>query len=74
MTFPVQQPTIGRQKCGKVTFSLGCMAPDKVKRRLSESKIDISVSTISCTRLDMESRGLDIHDTVRAYCANLSQA
>lgn len=48
---------LGRDPCAIVTFTIAGSDPRAVARRLSERRINVSVSTIVDTRLDMESRG-----------------
>jgi cysteine desulfurase / selenocysteine lyase len=48
---------LGRAPCAIVTFTIAGTDPRAVARRLSERRINVSVSTIEDTRLDMEARG-----------------
>jgi cysteine desulfurase / selenocysteine lyase len=48
----------GREKCGIVTFTLEGMAPGEVQARLRGQGINVSTSSASSTRFDMERRGL----------------
>jgi selenocysteine lyase/cysteine desulfurase len=50
---------LGRQKCGIVTFTLEGREPQAVRDRLAEQKMNVSVSKLSSTRLDMDQRGLE---------------
>lgn len=55
---------IGRERCGIVAFTLEAVPADRVRRALQAQAINVSVSRLSSTRLDMEARGLD--EVVRA--------
>jgi cysteine desulfurase/selenocysteine lyase len=48
---------LGREPCAIVTFTIAGTDPRAVARKLSERRINVSVSTIEDTRLDMEARG-----------------
>jgi cysteine desulfurase / selenocysteine lyase len=48
---------LGREPCAIVTFTIAGSDPRAVARKLSERRINVSVSTIEDTRLDMEARG-----------------
>jgi cysteine desulfurase / selenocysteine lyase len=48
---------LGRDPCAIVTFTVAGTDPRAVARMLSERRINVSVSTIEDTRLDMEARG-----------------
>jgi cysteine desulfurase / selenocysteine lyase len=48
---------LGRAPCSIVTFTIAGNDPKAVARKLSEWRINVSVSTIEDTRLDMEARG-----------------
>jgi cysteine desulfurase / selenocysteine lyase len=48
---------LGRDPCAIVTFTIAGRDPRAVARKLSERWINVSVSTIKDTRLDMEARG-----------------
>jgi cysteine desulfurase/selenocysteine lyase len=48
---------LGRAPCAIVTFTIAGTDPKAVARMLSERRINVSVSTIEDTRLDMEARG-----------------
>lgn len=50
---------LGEQKCGIVTFTLAGWDPEKIRRRMAAQKINVSVSAIEDTRIDMAARGLD---------------
>jgi cysteine desulfurase / selenocysteine lyase len=48
----------GRERCGIVTFTLEGMAPAEAQARLRREAINVSTSSASSTRFDMERRGL----------------
>jgi cysteine desulfurase / selenocysteine lyase len=50
---------LGAAPCGIVTFTKHGVAPDTIKQRLAAQRINVSVSRLSSTRLDMAARGLD---------------
>jgi cysteine desulfurase / selenocysteine lyase len=54
----------GVERCGIVSFTVDGNDADEIQRRLAKAHINISVSRVSSTRLDMEARGLP--DLVRA--------
>jgi selenocysteine lyase/cysteine desulfurase len=54
----VQVRDLGVQKCGIVTFTVEGWQPADIRRKLAEQKINVSVSTVTSTRLDMDGRGL----------------
>ena len=54
----------GVERCGIVSFTVAGTDADEVHRRLAKRRINVSVSRVSSTRLDMEARGLS--DLVRA--------
>jgi cysteine desulfurase/selenocysteine lyase len=54
----------GVERCGIVAFTMAGREADEVQRRLSNVGINVSVSRITSTRLDMEARTLP--DLVRA--------
>jgi cysteine desulfurase/selenocysteine lyase len=49
---------LGRRHCGIVSFTVEGWEAEAVRRALAQRKINVSVSTQSSTRLDMEARGL----------------
>lgn len=49
---------LGREKCGIVTFTNEGEAPDTIKRRMAEKRINISVSRARYATLDLGKRGL----------------
>lgn len=50
---------LGENKCGIVTFTLDGQDPQDTRRRLAAQRINVTVSPVGSTRLDMEGRGLD---------------
>ena len=54
----------GIERCGIVSFTVAGSDADEVQRWLTKARINVSVSRVSSTRLDMEARGLP--DLVRA--------
>lgn len=48
---------LGREPCSIVTFAIEDRDPLTIARTLSKRKMNVSVSTITDTRLDMEARG-----------------
>ena len=48
----------GVTQCGIVTFSVDGKDPEEIKQRLADQHINVSVSILSSTRLDMEERRL----------------
>jgi cysteine desulfurase / selenocysteine lyase len=50
---------IGRERCGIVTFTKAGVAPQAIKEALARDHINVSVSRLTSTRLDMSARGLD---------------
>jgi selenocysteine lyase/cysteine desulfurase len=55
---------IGRDKCGIVTFTVEGRDPTELRNLLRERHINVSVTSRSSTRVDMEARGL--HAMVRS--------
>jgi selenocysteine lyase/cysteine desulfurase len=55
---------VGIERCGIVSFTVAGSDADEVQRLLANGRINVSVSRVSSTRLDMEGRGLP--DLVRA--------
>jgi selenocysteine lyase/cysteine desulfurase len=49
----------GQQRCGIVTFTLGDVSPEVVRRRLAEQRINVTTSSRASTILDMDDRQLD---------------
>ena len=49
---------LGRERCGIVTFTKADEAPDAIKRRLAEKRINVSVSRARYATLDLGKRGL----------------
>ena len=54
----VQVHDLGVQQCGIVTFTMDGCSPQEIRGKLEEQKINVSVSTVYSTRLDMDQRGL----------------
>ncbi len=55
---------LGQERCGIVSFAVQGKESEMIRRALAERRINVSVSTQSSTRLDMEARGLS--DLLRA--------
>jgi selenocysteine lyase/cysteine desulfurase len=54
----VQVHDLGLQKCGIVTFTIDGWSPQEIRRKLLEQKMNVSISSVASTRLDMDQRGL----------------
>lgn len=54
----VQVHDLGLQKCGIVTFTIAGQDPQQIRRNLAAQKMNVSVSGVDSTRLDMDQRGL----------------
>ena len=54
----VQVHDLGVQKCGIVTFTMDGCDPQEIRRKLMEQKMNVSISSVASTRLDMDRRGL----------------
>jgi cysteine desulfurase/selenocysteine lyase len=50
---------LGLDKCGIISFSVKDKDPYDIRRALLERNINVSVSKVESTRLDMEARGLE---------------
>jgi cysteine desulfurase/selenocysteine lyase len=50
---------LGAERCGIVTFSVAGQRVEALRLALAQHRINVSVTTISSTRLDMEARQLD---------------
>jgi len=50
---------VGATRCGIVSFTVDGQAPAAIQRALAERRINVTVSRLNSTRLDMASRGLD---------------
>jgi cysteine desulfurase / selenocysteine lyase len=48
----------GVTQCGIVTFTIDDVMPKEIQRRLAEQNINVSVTVLNSTRLDLEARGL----------------
>lgn len=55
---------LGREKCGIVTFTVEGREPTALRDQLRARRVNVSVTSRSSTRLDMEARGL--HSMVRS--------
>jgi cysteine desulfurase / selenocysteine lyase len=75
---------LGVERCGIVSFSVDGHDPDAIQRVLAERRINVSVSRLPSTRLDMEARGLpsvvraSVHyyntaEEVERFCATLQR-
>jgi selenocysteine lyase/cysteine desulfurase len=73
---------LGRERCGIVTFEAQGRAPDAIRDALRERAINVTVTPLSATRLDMEARGLEamvrasVHyynteDEIERFCREL---
>jgi cysteine desulfurase / selenocysteine lyase len=71
---------LGATKCGIVTFTLAGLGADQVQAELAAQGVNVDVSSVADTRLDLEARGLDrmirasIHyfnteDEIKRFCA-----
>lgn len=49
---------LGAEKCAIVSLTIEGRKPEEIKRLLREQRMNVSVSGVESTRLDMESRGL----------------
>jgi selenocysteine lyase/cysteine desulfurase len=49
---------LGVERCGIVSFTVDGQDPETIRRALADDNINVSVSRLSSTRLDMEARGL----------------
>jgi selenocysteine lyase/cysteine desulfurase len=54
----------GVERCGIVSFTVTGRDADEIQGRLAKARINVSVSRVASTRLDMEARTLP--DLVRA--------
>jgi len=54
----------GQKKCGIVTFTVEGQSPVEIKKKLAQQDVNVSVSRLPSTRLDMEARNLE--EVVRA--------
>jgi cysteine desulfurase / selenocysteine lyase len=50
---------IGVEKCGIVSFTVDGVDPPTIRKHLAEQSVNVSVSPLTSTRLDMEARGLE---------------
>lgn len=74
----------GLNQCGIVTFTLGGIAALEIKQKLAQKNINVSVSKLTYSRLDMEARGLEelvrasVHyynteEEIDRFCSELQQ-
>jgi cysteine desulfurase/selenocysteine lyase len=49
---------LGAERCGIVSFTVDGKDPEMIHRALAEHRINVSVSRLASTRLDMEARGI----------------
>jgi cysteine desulfurase / selenocysteine lyase len=74
---------VGIEKCGIVSFTVDTKSAKEIRYTLAQQSINVSVSTINSTRLDMEARGLtelvraSVHyynseEEVERFCAALA--
>ena len=54
----VQVHDLGVQKCGIVTFTIDGWSPQEIRGKLAGQKMNVSISLLASTRLDMDGRGL----------------
>ena len=52
---------LGRERCGIVSFTVEGQDPVLTRDTLRRRRIDVSVTSLPSTRLDMEARGIQIH-------------
>ena len=50
---------IGREKSGITTFTVDGLTPAAVRAALHAQRMNVNVTTLETTRLDMEARGLE---------------
>lgn len=55
---------LGAERCGIVTVTADGVDAERIKRELAAEAINVTVSSVSSTRFDMDARGLT--DVVRA--------
>jgi cysteine desulfurase / selenocysteine lyase len=71
-------------QCGIVTFTVEGLEPEEIKKKLAAQNINVSVSVVESTRLDMEARGLismvraSVHyfnseEEVERFCAEVEK-
>lgn len=74
---------LGVERCGIVTFSVTSKRVEELRRALAEQRINVSTTTITSTRLDMEARQLSemvrasVHyynteEEIERFCATLA--
>jgi selenocysteine lyase/cysteine desulfurase len=73
---------LGRERCGIVTFQAAGREPEAIKNALAAGSINVTVTGVASTRLDMQARGLEtlvrasVHyyntdDEVERFCREL---
>ena len=50
---------LGLEKCAIVTFTMKGRDPERIKHSLAEKGINVTVTDVNSTRLDMEARGIE---------------
>ncbi len=74
----------GVTQCGIVTFTIDDITPEEIQRRLAAQNINVSVTVLNSTRLDLEARGLSsmvrasIHyynseEEIERFCAKIAE-
>jgi cysteine desulfurase / selenocysteine lyase len=74
---------LGVERCGIVSFTVDGKDPEMLRRALAEHRINVSVSRLASTRLDMEARGIaglvraSVHyyntdEEVERFCSTLA--
>jgi cysteine desulfurase / selenocysteine lyase len=61
---------LGSEPCAIVTFEVAGRVPDEIRDTLRARGINVSVTTVTSTRLDMEARGLDAMVRASAHYYN----
>ncbi|MDF5717386.1 MAG: aminotransferase class V-fold PLP-dependent enzyme [Rhizonema sp. NSF051] len=74
---------LGIERCGIVSFTVDAKSPKEIRYTLAQQSINVSVSTLNSTRLDMDARGItelvraSVHyynseEEVERFCAALA--
>jgi cysteine desulfurase/selenocysteine lyase len=74
----------GVTQCGIVTFTIDDITPEEIQRRLAAQNINVSVTVLNSTRLDLEARGLSsmvrasVHyynseEEIERFCAKIAE-
>jgi cysteine desulfurase/selenocysteine lyase len=63
----------GVERCGIVSFTVDGNNADEIQRWLAKARINVSVSRVSSTRLDMEARGLPNLVRTSVHCYNTAE-